>query len=120
MSAFSINTNDWKNRVNGNMIVQTVRAQHSWTSQDDTNGYCEVPVVFDNDFADTNYSVVCSPNDASNVPDDKGFFNGDIHSKTASGFTAVVYSFAPNSGITVGSIVEVNVIAIYDQQADSH
>ena len=90
-----------------------VRQLYTWTTNDQTNGYAEVPIVFEEPFADDNYTAVWSPNDVSHVPDDNGFFNGDYHEKAASGFIAVVYAYSPGF-VTPGSIVEINVIAIHD------
>ena len=94
--------------------IKTARATHSLTAEDDKNGFCGIRITFDVPFDDTNYTITLIPDDVSRPLDDKGFFCGDVHFKTAAGFVACMYSAKPNSKIEVGSVIELNVLAIHD------
>jgi hypothetical protein len=93
-------------------FIQAKRVSYVFTSGDDANGFAQVPVEWDVPFEDNNYTVSWGANDTDLIVD-LNFFVGDIHFKTATGFTAVVRNFSPGAGGD-GDTVIVNAIAIHD------
>jgi len=65
------------------------RTPYALTATDILNGFAAVPVLWDTPFNDTNYNLAWSILDEYFPAPSLDFGQGDVHHKTASGFTAV-------------------------------
>ena len=92
--------------------VQSVRVAYTLTQTDVNNGYAPVQITYPTPFADNLYTAVFGVVD-SDVSITNDYWIGDIHNKTPSGCTCVVYTYAPGVG-TAGDIETVNCLAIHD------
>ena len=111
-SSGTILTNDVGATIHGTPY-QTKRVSYTVTGMDTSATFSTVAVTFTTAFADTNYTVVFSIDNYKALTQDYMLVEGPIISKTASGFSAIV--FMP-IGIKryAGQKITINAIAIHD------
>jgi hypothetical protein len=92
--------------------IKTQRTSYIVTSQDISNNFIVVSVVWPTPFADANYTVVMSLEDVSGKPPAAAdFFQNDIHDKTAAGFLGI---FDTGGDSQAGDECIIHAIAIHD------
>lgn len=90
-------------------IWRTARVNHTVTTNDKTGGFFTIAVTWAVPMPDANYTVSWSILDLSGTGG-KDYSDIDMHSLTATGFTAVV----DTSNGTVGDNLQIHAIAVHD------
>jgi hypothetical protein len=91
--------------------VKTNRTSYTLTATDISNGYANIPVVWDSPFTDASYTIAQGITQATALDTLNDVSPGDNHLVTRYGFTAQIYV---NGSVTGTPTIVLNTIGIHD------